>query len=222
MLKNCFTLAVLLVLSINTSFGQKSVARQWNEVLLEAIREDYARPTVHARNLFHISTAMYDAWAAYDDYADTYFLGKTINGFNIPFEKNLLSEDSESAREEAVSYAAYRLLSHRFEHSPGASTTQARFDDLLTSLGYDAEVTTIDYSASAAGLGNYIAEFVINYGLQDGANESNAYENQSYQPVNDFLAPALSGNPNLTDPNRWQPLAFDTFIDQSGNVIADQ
>ena len=40
-----------------------SVARQWNEVLLEAIRNDFARPTVHARNLCHVSAAMYDAWA---------------------------------------------------------------------------------------------------------------------------------------------------------------
>ena len=221
MLKNCFTLAVLTVLSINTSFGQQSVARQWNEVLLEAIREDYARPTVHARNLFHVSAAMYDAWAAYDDYADTYFLGNTINQFNFHFEKVLLIEDSEAVREEAVSFAAYRILAHRFKNSPGATTTLQRFDDLLSSLGYDKTTTTIDYTTSAAGLGNYIAEFVISYGLQDGANETNAYANQSYQPVNDFLAPYSPGNPNITDPNRWQPLVFDTFVDQSGNVIAD-
>ena len=216
MLKNCFTIAVLTVLSINNSFGQQSVARQWNEVILEAIREDYARPTVHARNLYHVSAAMYDAWAAYDDYADTYFLGNTINQFDFPFEKGLLIDDSEAVREEAVSYAAYRILTHRFEKSPGATTTLKRFDDLLSSLGYDKTNTTIDYSASAAGLGNYIAQFVINYGLQDGANEANAYV-----PVNNFLEPSSPGNPNITDPNRWQPLAFDTFVDQSGNVIAD-
>ena len=39
-----------------------SVARRWIEVLLQAIRDDRARPTVHARNLFHLSAAMYDAW----------------------------------------------------------------------------------------------------------------------------------------------------------------
>ena len=43
-----------------------SVARVWNEELLEAIRNDFARPTVHARNLFHTAIAMWDAWAAYD------------------------------------------------------------------------------------------------------------------------------------------------------------
>ena len=59
---------------------QHSVARQWNEELLHAIRNDFARPTVHARNLFHTSVLMYDAWAAFDETADTYFLGKTVTG----------------------------------------------------------------------------------------------------------------------------------------------
>ena len=53
-----------------------SVARQWNEVLLQSIREDYARPTVHARNLFHSSVAMWDAWAAYDAQAEPLFTWK--------------------------------------------------------------------------------------------------------------------------------------------------
>ena len=32
--------------------GEHSVARQWNEITLESIRNDFARPVVHARNLF--------------------------------------------------------------------------------------------------------------------------------------------------------------------------
>ena len=32
----------------------------------------FRRPTVHARNLFHLSAAMWDAWAAYDADADGY------------------------------------------------------------------------------------------------------------------------------------------------------
>jgi hypothetical protein len=49
-----------------------SVARLWNEALLASISRDVARPTVHARNLWHVSAAMYDAWAAYDDTASTW------------------------------------------------------------------------------------------------------------------------------------------------------
>ncbi|MFM2394358.1 MAG: hypothetical protein RLZZ546_2340, partial [Bacteroidota bacterium] len=42
-----------------------SIARQWNELMLLSIKSDLARPTVHARNLFHTSAAMYDAWAVF-------------------------------------------------------------------------------------------------------------------------------------------------------------
>ena len=38
-------------------------------------------------------------------------------------------------------------------------------------------------------------------------------------PVNAPLIPQLPGNDTLLDPNRWQSLALDTFIDQSGNVL---
>jgi len=48
----------------------RSVARVWDEALLDAIRRDVPAPTVHARNLFHTSAAMWDAWAAYDPQAD--------------------------------------------------------------------------------------------------------------------------------------------------------
>ncbi len=100
----------------------QSVARKWNEVLLQAIREDYARPTVHAHNLFHVSMAMYDAWAAYDSVAAPFFLGNILGGFACPFQGVPAPANLRQAREEAISYAAYRLLKHRFKNSPGAVT----------------------------------------------------------------------------------------------------
>ena len=79
-------LSIISVLSISyTVQAQHSVARLWNEALLDAIRVDFARPTVHARNLFHSSVAMYDAWAAYDNTAESFFLGKTVGGFTSSF-----------------------------------------------------------------------------------------------------------------------------------------
>ena len=56
-------LDISLQLPISYEDYSFSVARLWNEVLLYSIRNDLARPTVHARNLFHVSAAMYDAWA---------------------------------------------------------------------------------------------------------------------------------------------------------------
>src|SRR5436190_18298463 len=43
-----------------------SVARRWDEALLDAIRRALPNPPVHARNLYHTSVAMWDAWATYD------------------------------------------------------------------------------------------------------------------------------------------------------------
>src|SRR5438105_1089593 len=43
-----------------------SIARDWDEQILSAIRNDTPHPPVHARNLFTVSAAIYDAWAAYD------------------------------------------------------------------------------------------------------------------------------------------------------------
>lgn len=200
----------------------QSVARQWNEALLAAIRGDYARPTVHARNLFHVSAAMYDAWAAFEPGTRPYLLGQTLNGFSCEFSGFTPANFRESARREAISYAAYRLLSHRFRHSPAATTSLANFDTLMRELGYDPGITATDYShGSAAALGNHIAQCMIDYGLQDGANETNLYASQHYAPINPPLVPTLPGNPGMVDLNRWQPLKLDAFIDQSGNLVPD-
>src|SRR6266704_4687038 len=45
----------------------QSIARVWDEQILSAIRIDLPNPPVHARNLYHFSVAVYDAWAAYDN-----------------------------------------------------------------------------------------------------------------------------------------------------------
>lgn len=200
--------------------AQHSVARQWNDILLESIRRDFARPTVHARNLFHISAAMYDAWTVFDETAEAYMLGKTVHGFTSNFEGFPIPDQFEQARDEAISYAAYRLITHRFQFSPGVEESLRECDSLLSYLGYDSSITTTDYAGgNAAALGNYIAAQMIAYGLQDGSNEQNDYANLFYRPVNFSLAPVLPGNQFLTDPNRWQPLTFQIFIDQSGNPV---
>ena len=200
-----------------------SVAREWNEVLLEAIRNDFARPTIHARNLFHMSMAMYDAWAAYDTVAQPYFLGRSLGGFEVPFEGTNIPLDSEAlraAREEAMSYACYRLILARFQFSPGFQETIELATDLFLEKGYDVRIISTDYSTgSPAMLGNYIAKNILDFGLQDGSNESFNYTNLYYRPVNAPMVIFDPGNPRLQNPNRWQPLTLQLFIDQAGNLV---
>ncbi|OUU00272.1 MAG: hypothetical protein CBB92_04440 [Flammeovirgaceae bacterium TMED32] len=214
-------LILVLILGIAIPcISQQSVARQWNEVLLEAIRNDFARPTVHARNLFHISAAMYDAWAVYDETAETFFLGKTVGSYTYSFQGIEAPSNVEAAQTEAMSFAAYRLLKHRFEISPGAEESLLRFDSLMIAMGNDMSITSTSYEdGSPAALGNYIAEQIIEFGYQDGSNEWFFYANLFYESQNDVMIPTLPGSQEMNDPNRWQPLAFDLFIDQAGFEI---
>lgn len=186
-----------------------SVARLWNEALLEAIRNDFARPTVHARNLYHVSAAIWDAWAAYDPRATAVF-----------HDEKHRPRDVQAQREKAISYAAFRLLTWRFAESPGAAQSLQSFADLMDALGYDPDDVSTRGDSPAA-LGNRIAQAIIDFGLTDGANELNGYANRYYQPVNRPLLPVLPGNPNINDPNRWQPLALATYIDQAGRLLPD-
>ena len=214
--KKAIGFALLLICALS-AVAQQSVARQWNEMLLEAISGDFARPPIHARNLYHISAAMYDAWAVYNPDADTYFLGKTVHGFHIPFHRIPPPADPRREQEAAISFAAYRLLQHRYAKSPGYDTLSPKMDALMRTLGYNPANTSTNYRCSGAEMGNYLAQKVIEYGLQDGSNEVNDYAIQFYQPVNPPMLPVVTGDPTVLDLNRWQPLQFTQFIDQSGN-----
>ncbi len=217
-----FIFFLLLLPAIVLAQQDVSVARSWNEVLLASIRNDYARPTVHARNLFHVSAGMYDAWAVHDPKAEPYFLNKTRGQYYFFFEEGYTwSEAIEVAQETAMSYVAYRLISHRFRYSPGATEVKQLADDLMLELGHDIYLISQDYlNEGPAALGNYLAEQIILYGLQDGSNENQDYQNLFYSPVNDpLILSQRDSSISLNDPNRWQPLGFDQFIDQSGNLI---
>ena len=195
-----------------------SIARAWNEEVLHAIRNDFARPTVHARNLFHTSIAMYDIWAVFDENADTFFLGKSLGEFNCAFDgfyNDILVEEN---RKKAISYAIYRIVQHRFSNSPGVDDIYNSINSFMDELGYNKYDESTDYhSGDAAALGNYVAQQIIEFGLQDNSNEQNDYANLVYEPLNEPLNTDEEGNPNLTEPNHWQPLTMEEFIDQSGN-----
>lgn len=212
---------------------EHTAARNWNEALLEAIRNDLARPTVHARNLFHSSALMYDLWAAYDDTASPYFLGRTVNGTTCAFtdeqraELRASSVDADAERAVAINYGMHALLRHRFQQSPGKNRQYEIFDDLFAVMGGKKSFDSRNFERGdaerrAKALGLYVADCVIEYGLGDGANEANNYQNTIYSPVNEPLEPHLSGTPGLADPNRWQPLKLLVAIDQSGNEVENE
>lgn len=196
--------------------SQNNIANFWNKELLHAIRNDKARPTIHARNLFHSSAMMYDIWAVTDKTAKSYLVNNNLNGVScmIPGWRKP-KYDVDTYRKVAISYAMQRFISHRFEKAPNSRTILNSVKEKMKLLNYDTVIST-NYMNSAAEFGNYIADCYISYGLKDGSNEKNSYVSKYYQPVNKPLNPDTAGNASLTDMNRWQPLDIRNFFDQGG------
>jgi FG-GAP-like repeat/ASPIC and UnbV len=183
-----------------------SVARVWDEAMLDAIRRDFPAPTTHARNLFHVSAAMWDAWAAYDPKADGYFV-----------KVKHRAADVLAAREAAISFAAYRVLAWRYGY---AANMRATFDELagtMRSLCYRIDFTSTKGNSPAA-LGNRIAGAAIRFGKHDGALEVRHYADESFTPANTPLVVAQPGTA-MHDPTLWQPLALDQTVAQNGLAV---
>ncbi|MEZ5327633.1 MAG: vanadium-dependent haloperoxidase [Verrucomicrobiales bacterium] len=200
-------LTFALLCSAVTTHGQ-SIARIWNEENLDAIRLDFPNPPVHARNLFHTSVAMWDAWAAYDALAVGYV-----------YQKKHGTPDRVSARNESISYAAYRVLASRYSISVSASVSLAAFRERMVALGYDPDITTTEGSSPPA-IGNKIAATVLSFADSDRSREKFLYTDFTYFPINNPLIISETGT-SMFAPNRWQPLAFDVAFTQNG-LVADK
>jgi len=218
-------LALLAALPAAAGTPAHSVARQWDELLLDLIRRDFPKPTVHSRNLFHVSAAMWDAWSAYDPALRGYYVDESAS-----------ADDVEAARAEAISYAAYRILAFRFvepKASPGSAAYAATaLPALMHTLGYDETYTATQGGVDPpAELGNRIAAAILALGLDDGSNEGAdpPYGDPTYVPLNPPMVVDLPGvlqptapglpAPELPEPNHWQPLSLDFLVLQNGIVV---
>jgi hypothetical protein len=192
-----------------------SVARRWDEQALAAIRLDLPRPTVHARNLFHMSAAMWDAWAAYD-----------MNAKGVFVSERRKAQDWDRSRRVAVSYAAYGILSHRYKKAVGGPTTVACLRATMKDLGLDPDDSHDQEPPSTANpgddpiaFGNRVAHTIIEKFKDDGANEANDYaDTTGFTTVNPPLVYDNAGAP-LKDPEHWQQLNLSMAATQNGIIL---
>ena len=186
-----------------------SVARRWNEALLDAIRRSLPNPPVHARNLFHLSVAMWDAWAVYDPVATGY----------VATEKDPAT-DGAIAAPVAISYAAWTVLRHRFRNAVGAEESLAEFDDILQRLCLPIPPAIRTTGSSPKRVGLRIGAAVIEHGMGDGANETDGYAAADYLPINKPLVMGSTRPFGMADPNHWQPLEIPGGQTQNGITTA--
>ena len=177
-----------------------NVVLRWDEQTLAAIRALKTGPTINARALAIVHTAMYDAWAAYDATAVGTRLGGSLRR---PAEERTLANKSM-----AVSFAAYRVLLDLFP------AKAADFTAFMSRMGYDPNDASTD-PASPAGVGNRAAAAVLAYRATDGSNQANGYADTCqpacYVPVN---------TPDqVNDPFHWQPLRHP---DGNGNTVVQK
>jgi hypothetical protein len=180
----------------------RSVARIWDEAAV-AVDPGADNPPAQARNLFHLSAAMWDAWAAYDGKANGYFV-----------TEKLRAGDVAAARAAAISYAAYRLLVWRASYGTDMAAAFERLTKTMRSLCYRPGFVGTRGDSPAA-LGNRIAAAAIAYGRRDGSLERDHYADTSYVPVNEPLVLSQPGAA-MHDATFWQPLAFGRIVVQGG------
>ncbi len=216
-----------VILIPGRAHGEFSAAREWNEQLLAGIRRNVPNPPAHARNLFHTAVAMYNAWAAYDPVAAGYVYNEKISP--LPF-------DVESARREAISYAAHRVLKSRFAAGAGSGVTSPGLDAKLTAMGYSTATASgpLTSLTTPAELGKRVGAAILSWGAADGFANTTYPQVYDYQVNPNLLFPlsvlgtngSFLGNmplgygiPSNTDPNFWQPLDLSTSITQNGIPI---
>jgi hypothetical protein len=150
---------------------------------------------------------MWDAWAAYDKVA--------VGVFD---REKLTAADVGDARKKAISYAAYRILKHRYEHANGGPVTTLCLARVMSDLGYDVN-DLHDRGQDPIALGNRIGAAVIAATQHDGSGEEQAYVDPS--PFKSPNAPLVYDNPGTTmaDPNVWQPINLSVAATQNGIVL---
>lgn len=176
----------------------KSAAHEWLDVALEATAREHERvaprPTVGSRMLMIITTAMYDAWAAYDDKAAGTRLGEKL--------RRPASERTEANKRIAIAYATYRAMLDLFAED------KAWLDEQMRKRGYDPNDNTTDIT-KPQGIGNVAAAALLEYRHVDGANQLGDEPGSNGKPYSDytFYRPVNPWN-KITDPDCWQPIEF--------------
>ncbi len=164
----------------------RSASYLWTTTMLEAISATRLGPPMTARAIAMVGTAIYDAWACYDRVAVGTQLGGSL--------RRPASESNEANKQMALSFAAYRVLLDLYP------SEKARFDARMAQFGYNPADTTID-PALPQGIGNRVAQALLEFRHADGSNQLNNYaDTTGYVPVN---------TPDrVVDPSRWQQLRF--------------
>lgn len=184
-------ISFLVIFSPVVAFSQstENIVIKWNNASLKAVRASSFGPTIIARALAIVNTCVYDAWAAYDDKAVGTRLGNTL--------RRPQDERTQSNKEKAISYAAYKSLLDLFPEQKNI------FDALMKDLNYDISDTSTDTS-TPQGIGNVACNEVLKFRHTDGSNQLGDLHAGAYSDYTDYMS--VNTPDQVNNVNNWQPL----------------
>ena len=179
--------------------------------MLAAIRIDLPRPPVHARNLFHLSAAMWDAWAAYDaDRRRLLHAPRTADVAAIPARDR---DDRDQLRR------LPRPARTRFQRSAEAPTTAGCVREPHDGARLRSRRTPPPTGDTPAALGNRIAAAVHRARPHRRLERGRQLRRPHLHAGERAADREAAGHRRMADPNRWQPLALDSRSSQNGIPI---
>jgi hypothetical protein len=189
-------LLVLALFAVGQAHAQGTDVAQWDNVVLQQVRDTHPGAPMVARMLAIAHTAMFDAWAAYDQTA----VPTRANGI----ARRPASENTDANKTIAISYAAYRTAVDLFPSDTAVANAQMVLQGLAPS-------NTSTDTTTPIGIGNVAAAAVIAFRHDDGADQLGDEPN-STGPYSDYDTVTYThftpiNTPNqIVDPNQWQPL----------------
>ena len=170
-----------------------------NRLCLQCISLTSTPPTLAARILAIMHSAMYDAWCMYHSRNQPYILSITLRR---PEE-----EHTDNHRNAAIIYAAYRVLHAYFYLPLLADDNEWLLKDALNDLDSEYKDFVLD-PKTPEGLGNLAAQALMDHSFGDGSNVWNTLGGTS--PYEDYTAyiPSIAHDETPTEDTirYWQPL----------------
>jgi len=153
-----------------------------------------ARPTILSRAMGMWGTAIYDAWACYDDKAvGTIFGGKL---------RRPAAERTLENKKKAMAYASHRILMDVY------GKESEYIIDAFTKLGFDPKDNSTD-PATPQGIGNTISAAIIEMRHHDGSNQCGDEIGSNGKPYSDYTYyKPFNPEDKILHPDRWQPIPF--------------
>ena len=131
------------------------------------------------------------------------------------------ASDVAAARNEAISYAAYRVLAARFIKAVGGAESLSEFADVMDSLCYPLDVTTTEGDSPGRGRQpDRGGGHRLRPRRTARTRRTATPRPTTSRSTRRWSSPGPA--PTMTDPNRWQPLQLEHMISQNGIPVDER